>query len=39
VLTLFILPLLYPFFESKRDAKFSEAMEHEAHSHGSPPQL
>jgi heavy metal efflux system protein len=36
VLTLFILPLLYRFFESEGETKFSEAMEHETHSHGGP---
>ena len=33
VLTLFILPLLYRYFESKGEAKFSEAIEHETHPH------
>jgi cobalt-zinc-cadmium resistance protein CzcA len=36
VLTLFILPLLYRFFESQSEAKYSEAIEHETHSHGDP---
>ncbi len=36
VLTLFILPLLYRFFESEREARYSEAIEHETHSHGGP---
>ena len=36
VLTLFILPLLYRFFESEREAKYSEAIEQETHSHGGP---
>src|SRR5208282_3382192 len=36
VLTLFILPLLYSFFESEREAKLAEAIEQETHSHGDP---
>ena len=36
VLTLFILPLLYRFFESKREAKYSKAIEQETHSHDDP---
>jgi cobalt-zinc-cadmium resistance protein CzcA len=36
VLTLFILPLLYPYFESEGETRFSEAMEHETHSHDHP---
>jgi cobalt-zinc-cadmium resistance protein CzcA len=36
VLTLFILPLLYRFFESEREAKLAEAIEQETHSHGDP---
>jgi len=36
VLTLFILPLLYRYFESEREAKYSEAVEQETHSHGGP---
>jgi cobalt-zinc-cadmium resistance protein CzcA len=34
VLTLFILPLLYPFFEPASEAKFSKAVQSETHSHG-----
>jgi cobalt-zinc-cadmium resistance protein CzcA len=36
VLTLFILPLLYPFFESKRKTKYSEAIEHEINPPAGP---
>jgi cobalt-zinc-cadmium resistance protein CzcA len=37
VLTLFILPLLYPFFESKGDAEFAANVEAETHRPGLPP--
>jgi cobalt-zinc-cadmium resistance protein CzcA len=36
VLTLFVLPLLYPYFEPQNEAAYSDYVEQHTQSHGDP---